>query len=235
VTQRLDDPELVRREYATDARLTARASSYRFADGPDPTEIVFEAIAEAAPRRFLEVGCGSGWLSERVLRELRCEVVAFDQSDYMVEAARARGVDARVGDVTSLPLPDGKFDCAVAAWMLYHVKDVDRALTELARVLRDGGRLVAVTNSRAHLGELADLLGVERAPYTFAAENGEELLRRHFARVERRDAFGWVVFPSRREAQEHVDNMIIWGGLELPQFEGPLRVRKAPTVFIADK
>jgi SAM-dependent methyltransferase len=232
---RLDDPAVVRREYASDERFRVRAASYRFAEGPDPTELLFEAIAATAPRRFVEVGCGSGWLSERVQRELGCEVVAFDQSEYMVEEARARGVDARVGDVRDLPLADGEFDCAAAAWMLYHVSDVDGALAELSRVLRSGGRLVAVTNSRTSLRELADLLGVERTPYTFSAENGAELLRRHFQRVERHDADGWLVFPSRREAQEHVDNTIVWRGLQLPPFEGPLRVRRAAVVFAADK
>jgi hypothetical protein len=44
-----------------------------------------------------------------------------------------------------------------------------------------------------------------------------------------------VVFPSRREAQEHVDNSISWRGLQLPPFEGPLRVRRATVVFVADK
>ena len=44
----------------------------------------------------------------------------------MVELARARGVDARVGDVQELPFADGAFDCVVAAWMLYHVPDLDR-------------------------------------------------------------------------------------------------------------
>ena len=44
----------------------------------------------------------------------------------MVELARARGVDARVGDVQALPFEDESFDAALAAWMLYHVPDVER-------------------------------------------------------------------------------------------------------------
>jgi ubiquinone/menaquinone biosynthesis C-methylase UbiE len=232
---RLDDPELVRREYASDAGLAGRIAGYRFAEGPDAREVTFRAVAEVEPRRLLEVGCGQGWLSERIQGELGCEVTALDQSEHMVELTRRRGVDAIVGDVHTLPFEDGAFDCAVAAWMLYHATDIDRALSELARVLVPGGRLVAVTNSHDHLGELADLLGVERPAYSFSAENGDELLRQRFASIERREAYGWVTFPTRADAQEHVDHMILWGGRQLPAFEGPLRVRRTPVTFVATK
>jgi ubiquinone/menaquinone biosynthesis C-methylase UbiE len=232
---RLDDPALVRDEYASDAGLAGRIAGYRFAEGPDAREVTFGAVAECRPRRVLEVGCGQGWLSERLQRELDCEVVAVDQSERMVELTRARGVSAHVADAQDLPFADAEFDCAVAAWMLYHVTDVGRALVELARVLRHGGRLVAVTNSREHLRELTELLGVERAEYSFSAENGEEQLRRHFSAVTRREAYGWIAFPSRADAQQHVDHTILWGGRQLPPFEGPLRVRRAPVVFVAEK
>src|SRR4029078_7030536 len=92
-------------------------------------------------------------------RDLAATVSFVDVSPRMVELARARGVDAQVGDVQELPFADGSFDVAVAAWMLYHVPHLDRGLSELARVLRPGGILVAVTNSRYHLLELRELVG----------------------------------------------------------------------------
>jgi SAM-dependent methyltransferase len=234
---RIDDPETVRREYATDAGLARRIAAYRFAEGPDAREVTFAAVSEARPGRVLEVGCGQGVLAERIASELGAAIVAIDQSEHMVELTRARGVTAQVGDVQELPLRDAEFDVAVAAWMLYHVPDVDRALAELARVLVPGGRLVAVTNAAAHLDELADLLGVTREPTGFSGENGERLLRRHFARVERREAFGSIVFPGRREAQEFVDATVVLSGpgRELPDFEGPLRVTRAPVIFVAER
>lgn len=232
---RLDDPQLVRDEYATDAGLAGRVAGHRFSEGPDAREETFRAVAEVRPRRVLEVGCGQGWLSERVKHTLGCDIVATDQSEHMVALTRARGVQAQVADVQELPFDDAEFDCVVAAWMLYHVPRVDRALAELSRVLRPGGRLVAVTNSRDSLRELTELLAVERTEYSFSAENGEAQLRRHFGEVERREAFGWLVFPSRAEAQEYVDHTIIWGGRQLPEFDGPLRVRRAPVVFVAEK
>jgi SAM-dependent methyltransferase len=232
---RLEDPALVREEYASESRFAARKAAYRFAEGPDPREVAFKAVAESEPRRVLEVGCGEGELAERVSLELGCDVLALDQSERMVELTRARGVHAVVGDVQALPFAEGEFDCAVAAWVLFHVMDVGRALGELARVLRAGGRLVAVTNTSEHLSELKDLLGVEPDSPSFWGHNGEGLLRRHFANVERRDTYGWIAFPDRAAAQAYVDATIVFGGRQLPPLAGPLRVRRASVVFVADK
>ena len=231
----LDDPGAVREEYETDERLARRIAAYRFAEGDDPREVLFGAVAEGAPRRVLEVGCGDGWFSERVRRELSCEAVAVDQSRHMFELTRSRGVEALVSDAAELPFEDGSFDCAVAAWMLYHVARLEQELAELARVLRPRGRLVAVTNADDHLAELADLLQVPRPEYPFSAENGAALLERHFRDVERRTVTGWLEFPSREEAQEYVDASIVWRGRQLPPGEGPLRVRRASAVFVATK
>jgi hypothetical protein len=53
---RLNDPELVRCEYADESRFAVRAAAWQSATGPDPREPAFEAIAEAVPRRVLEIG-----------------------------------------------------------------------------------------------------------------------------------------------------------------------------------
>jgi ubiquinone/menaquinone biosynthesis C-methylase UbiE len=230
---RLDDPEAVRREYATDARLAARAAAHAHGEGPDAREILFEAIAAARPRRVLEVGCGQGWLSERVQNELDAEVVAVDQSEHMVELTRARGVNALVADAQALPFEDESFDLVAAAWMLYHVPDVRLALAEFARVLVPGGTLVAVTNDATHLQELYELVGLER-DWPFTSDEADALLREAFPRVERRDAFGWTIFPTRADAQAYVDASVsLFRGQDVQEVEGPIRVRRAPTVFVA--
>jgi SAM-dependent methyltransferase len=237
VTRRLDEAEFVRSQYETEDRLRARKSAYTNAEGDDPRDFAFEAIAQAVPALVLEVGGGEGELAERIANELHAEVVGIDQSERMVEIQRLKGIDARVGDVQDLPFGDGEFDVAVAAWMLYHVPDLDRALRELERVLRPGGRLVAVTNAVEHLQELWDLArrATSMRRFTFRSDNGKESLRRHFPRVERRDARGWVSMDTetiRRFAGS-------WDALSplvnTPPLEEPLRVRRHSTVFVAHK
>jgi hypothetical protein len=74
---RLDDPAVVREEYASEKRLAARKAAHDRGEGPDPREIAFKVIAEVKPRRVLEVGPGEGELAERVRDELGCQVVAI--------------------------------------------------------------------------------------------------------------------------------------------------------------
>jgi SAM-dependent methyltransferase len=233
----LNDPRVVADEYASERGLEGRRAAYRFATGPNAPQMAFDAVAEVAPRRVLEVGCGPGELAARIKDELGADVVAVDISPRMVELARGRGVDARVGDVVDLPFASAEFDCAVAAWMLYHVPDPDRALAELARVLAPGGRLVAVTNAPDHLRELRALLGLptDRAAHPFSGANGEALLRRHFERVEVRDAAGTVRFPNRDEVVAYVEasRTLFDTCAEVPKLDGEFVVTSHPVVFVA--
>jgi SAM-dependent methyltransferase len=234
---KLSDPGVVRRECADESGLSARIAAQESATGPDPRQVALEAVAEVSPRRVLEVGPGRGELSERIAWETGAEVVAVDQSERMVELTRARGVVAVVGDVLALPFHDGSYDCAVAAMMLYHVPNLDRALRELRRVLRPDGRLVAVTNSERTMPELWDLLGEAglRAE-GFSAESGQWPLLRHFTIVERRDVRGTVTFPDRDAAYRYVAASSVRSHLaeRLPFFAGPLRASRHVVVFVCE-
>ncbi len=229
----LNDPALVAREYADETNLSVRIAAQQTATGPDARQVALDAVAECEPRWVLEVGPGRGELAERIQNETGAQVVAVDQSERMVELTRERGVEAVAGDVQDLPFNDGVFDCAVAAWMLYHVPDLSRALLELRRVLRDGGRLVAATNSRDTLPELWGLLG-GKPESTFSAENGEWALLRHFTIVERRDVRGTVTFPDREAAHRYVSTLASAAADDLPFFDGPLVCSRHAVVFVCE-
>lgn len=235
--RRIDDPQLVREQYADERNLQARVALWQDTEGDDPRAVLWETIVACRPRRVLEVGGGDGWLSARMRDELGCEVVFVDQSERMVELASTRGLDARVGDVQALPLPDESFDTVVAAWMLYHVPDVDQALRELARVLAPGGRLVANTNSSRHCQEVFDLIGYpwEAREWTFRAENGRHALLRHFSSVERKDAVA-VATVHDRETLVNYQRSMLTDTQPVP--EGvtlPMRVHSRGVVFVATK
>ena len=237
VVRKLNDPEHVVRQYESEAGLAARKAVYREVTGPDAREIAVEEVLRGAPDRVLEVGCGEGELAERLVADVS-NLAAIDQSPRMVELTRRRGVDARVADVQELPFPDDSFDAVLAAWMLYHVADLDRGLAETRRVLRPGGRLVATTNSADHLGELLALGGITRWDLPFAAENAAEILGHHFANVERRDAYGTVTFRDIELVRSYfASSERLAGALDrLPHvLAGPLVARRLPVVFVATK
>lgn len=236
---RLNDPDLVRREYSNEERFAVRAAIFRdLIEGPRAEDVALAALKESAPKRVLEVGPGLGDFSERIGRELGADVTAVDLSPRMVELTRARGIDVRLGDVQDLPFADGTFDAATANWMLYHVPDLDRGLAELARVLHEGGRLVAITFSEENTPELWELLGDGALrEHRFSRENGAPRLRRHFSRVEARDVEATVVFPDPGSVRRYLAATMSRAPLaeRVPEFAGPLRATSRQTVFVAER
>jgi SAM-dependent methyltransferase len=120
----------------------------------------FEQFPVGPGDRVLDLGCGGGRHAFEVYRR-GASVVAFDHdhgelvgvagtlgamnlADEAPDTARASIV---TGDVLALPFPDGTFDVVIAAEVLEHIPDDDRAFAEIVRVLRPGGR-IAVTVPR---------------------------------------------------------------------------------------
>jgi SAM-dependent methyltransferase len=231
---RLDDAESVKEQYAQEENLRARQALYEEVRGPDPREVLWQAIVEWQPRRVLEVGGGPGELAERMQRELGAAVAFLDISPRMVELARARGVDAQVGDVQELPFADASFDTVVAAWMLYHIPDLDRGLAEIARVLRPGGALFAVTNSVDHLREFRDVVGYPAGfEESFNRENGTTVLRRHFAIVEQHDLELAVTVRDRAKLVAYQQSMHVPTRAVPEDLPLPFVTHSRPTVFFA--
>ncbi|WP_159589730.1 class I SAM-dependent methyltransferase [Chelativorans xinjiangense] len=101
-------------------------------------------LAFPAEARWLDVGCGTGALSETVLdRAAPRQIVGIDPSEAFLDFARSRLSDPRVafraGDVQTLPLEDEAFGVAVAGLVLNFVADPAKALCEMRRVVRPGG------------------------------------------------------------------------------------------------
>lgn len=97
-----------------------------------------------AGREWLDVGCGTGALTETVLAMTDpARVTGVDRSEAFVDLARARIGDVRatfqVGDAQLLPLPDHGVDVAVSGLVLNFVPDPPQAVAEIMRVLRPGG------------------------------------------------------------------------------------------------
>jgi ArsR family transcriptional regulator len=95
-----------------------------------------------------DLGCGTGQLTEIVAPYVK-RVIAVDGSPDMLDAARlrvggARNVDLRQGDLESLPIDTGELDAAVLSLVLHYSPSPGRALTEVARGLRKGGRALVV-------------------------------------------------------------------------------------------
>jgi len=102
---------------------------------------VLDLLNPQPGERILDLGCGDGVLTEK-LAAAGAELVGVDSSPEMIEAARQRGLDARLMDAASLPF-DHEFDAVFSNAVLHWIKnDPDAVIAGVRRALKPGGRFV---------------------------------------------------------------------------------------------
>ena len=138
------DPDTWRQRRTSFGSVAAGYAAHR----PDYPADAVAFLVGASPRRVLDLGAGTGLLTG-VLLTAGHEVVAVDPAGEMLAELRARypQVTAHVGDAEAVPLPDGSVD-AVVAGQAAHWFDPEPAAAQLRRVLRPGGVVGLVWNTR---------------------------------------------------------------------------------------
>ncbi|MCX6509677.1 MAG: class I SAM-dependent methyltransferase [Actinobacteria bacterium] len=123
-----------------------------FTDGVDPeyTEQIIPLILEwtAGFERVLEVGTGEGQVARAIASTHGASVIGIDPTVNQIDEAirRGGGPEYQLVGAESLPFEDASFDAVVCCLVFEHIDAVDAALSEVARVLRPGGRFVFCLN-----------------------------------------------------------------------------------------
>lgn len=152
----------------------------------------------------LELGCGNGsfWLENWEKIPSGVKITLSDQSEGMLREARkalngrtghGKKFDFQVIDFHEIPAKDSSYDLVIANHVLFYAKDFAKALGEIRRVLKPGGRLICSTYGTAHMKEISALaaqfddrivLAAQNLYEIFGKENGAEILKPYFGKVE---------------------------------------------------
>ncbi|CAN5836824.1 hypothetical protein BH24DEI2_BH24DEI2_28850 [soil metagenome] len=203
-SHRKDQAYLTSQQYKNVDNLRARMALHeRFSTNKeDFARWVFDHIEASDKARVLELGTGPAnfWVKNFDRIPATWHVTLTDLSPGMLEAAQKATDDIhatfayQVADAQEIPFEDDTFDAVIANHMLYHVPDELKAVKEIRRVLKPGGRLYAATNGREHMQELEGFITEQFGalgegfmsldPQAFQLENGAEKLAQVFDTVD---------------------------------------------------
>ena len=200
-TKFTDQQYLKTDQYKDSSNLNAREQIHRrFSANPYGwfnwvCDILLKLPADA---KILELGCGPAYMWRECASRIPAgwDITLSDLSSGMLDAAwrnlvvTGRAFQFKEIDAQEIPCGDETFDAVIANFMLYHVPDRPKALREIKRVLRPGGKLIAATVGNNHMKEMMDWLGQVHvskvwASYAnpFTLESGLEQLKAFFSHV----------------------------------------------------
>jgi ubiquinone/menaquinone biosynthesis C-methylase UbiE len=142
--------------------------------------------------RVLDLGAGKGRFAIHVKQaNPNATVVAFDLAEAMLRAAPDT-LERCAGSMLELPFRDAAFDSAYATESLEHAVDIERAVGELCRVVRPGGRLMIIDKNAEHWGRF------ETPPWErwFRSEELKRLLLRNCRQAECAPISYWEDVPA---------------------------------------
>lgn len=224
---------------------------------------MFEQYPFYPKMKVLELGSGRGelwnyYFENDVLQGYEMDITLSDFSDGMVDYMRQSYLGKRISvkriDILDIPFENDTFDLIIANSMLYHVKDIDLALSEVKRVLKKDGLFYCSTLGMNGMTQFLycalNELGISHnheSNISFTLQNGMQLLKKQFRKVERRDYEDALAIDIVEDYLEYIYSMASMQGLERKYYDillnyfnsqkinGYLHVPKEYGMFVAGK
>jgi ubiquinone/menaquinone biosynthesis C-methylase UbiE len=257
--------ENVKQQYADDKNLSARINLHEkhSTNKQGWGAWLWEKYSFFDNCRILELGCGNGkqWEDKADNLPIGCKVTLSDFSDGMVSLVKEKYEKHRPFsfqriDIQDIPFPGETFDIVIANHMLYYVPDLDRAFSEIKRVLKTGGKFYSSTSGnggiRPFLHEAIKHLKPGTKAFaeelSFSLQNGHEILSAHFSVVERhdyedslsiaqtRDLIDWVKSSMQTKdfSEQDFDDLFEYFE-DIRKREGAINIPKEGGLFISAK
>jgi Methylase involved in ubiquinone/menaquinone biosynthesis len=186
------DKSVITSHYATREKHDKRKKIRKVLNPPfEIHEEALQSLNLAGDESILDVGCGDGEILLGLSKSHQGRLVGLDLNPGMFQEAlqlqsqrlSAHPVEFIEGSAEALPFEPGSFDLITAFFMLYHLPDLERALSEFQRVLKENGRLLVT--AMGGLTPFNPNIQYQLDPSSVVVENVEEKLAKFF-RLERK-------------------------------------------------
>ena len=255
--------EYVKKQYENDKNLSARGQLHA-KYGTNKCQSLFDWLFEkyefADNYRILELGCGNGNQWENRIEQLPngCTLMLSDFSDGMVKIvwekySNHKNMLAQKIDIQDIPFPDNCFDIVIANYMLYHVPDLNKGLSEVKRVLKPSGKFYCATNGtggmKAYINNAFKQINPQSIAFieesSFSLQNGKALLIKYFKTVQRvdyedslsvtntQDLMNWIKssIAASESSEEDLNNLYDYFE-NIRKKEGAINIPKETGLFI---
>jgi len=110
---------------------------------------ILKYVKKIKAKKVLDIGCGDGFLGNKIKRSVNCEIYGTDISESALKQARSKGLKTKQTNSEKLPFKDNTFDLVVAGEIIEHLVDPDLFLQEINRVLKPNKYLILTTPNLA--------------------------------------------------------------------------------------
>ncbi|HTS27150.1 MAG TPA: class I SAM-dependent methyltransferase [Bryobacteraceae bacterium] len=150
-------------------------------------KLIRDHLGDLRGKRVLDVGCGKGRFARIFIeQEPAAEIWGLDISEEMLRFV-PQPIRTRQGSMTDLPFADGFFDGAYATESLEHAVEIDKAVSEICRVVKPGGRIAIIDKNAEQWGRLE----TPEWETWFGRKELERLLGQHCRKVNSRFISYW--------------------------------------------
>jgi ubiquinone/menaquinone biosynthesis C-methylase UbiE len=257
------NPEKVKQQYSDDTNLSVRKNLHEkySTNKKGFSAWLWEQYGPFDNCRILELGCGNGaqWENKAESMPDGCNVILTDFSDGMVNIVKEKyaaypAFSFHQTDIQDIGFTDETFDIIIANHMMYHVPDIPKALSEVRRVLKPGGKFYASTIGSGGLvlflhetfKRFNPDTGAFKDAGAFTLQNGLEILREHFSDVERRDYIDSLAVTKTQDLMDWVNSAISMIGYpeneldevfeyleSIRKMDGAINIPKEAGLFVA--